>query len=208
MSAKARLYPGDLWIIAGMVLTLGGAILLPAMMLGQNRDFARLKSDGLVVRATIAAKQTDINAATRRRQAGTSENFLFEVVFDPARGVPFGQHAPASSAPPAVGKPRSGTDIVAGLDIGPAKAAAPVPTGPVVRARVNAGSFDRFEAHGVGDPISVTYLAGDPASARLTEIVEDHEPLAGLLGGGGLLVAGIALAVAGFRRRKRAMSGG
>ncbi|MBN8485010.1 MAG: hypothetical protein J0L50_09545 [Sphingomonadales bacterium] len=205
MNAKTRLQPGDLWIIAGMILTLGGAILLPVVMLGQNPEFARLKAEGMVVQATIAAKQNDLAASTRRRQVGTSENFYFEVVFDPARGVPFGQHGAAADAPVTpTAKPRSGADIVAGLDIGKPRPAATGLAGAGARARLNAGSFERFEAHDTGDVISVTYLPTDPGGARLTELVEDHDPLPGQLGGGALLLGGIGVMVSGFRRRKRA----
>lgn len=204
MSTKARLQPGDLWIIAGMLMALGGAILLPVVLFGQMPEFSRLKSDGLVVQATIAGKQTSVQASPRRRQAGTSENFYFDVVFDPARGVRFGQHAsPRDLAAPAA-KPRTGAEIVAGL--GPGKSAA-LPSGSSARARVNAGSFERFDTHQTGDAISVTYLAADPAGAKLTEIVEGHNPWPGLLGGTCLLIGGIGLGLAGWRRRKRALGG-
>lgn len=200
MTDKTRLGPGGLSIILGMLAILGGAILLPVVLFGQMPEFSRLKSEGQVVDAVIVAKQTMLEASTQRRQAGSSENFLFVVSFDPSTGVPFDAVIDAKpAASPKPSKPRSGADIVAALDIGgPTDSPA---TGALTRARVNAGSYENFERYQTGETISITYLPDDPAATRLTQTVRAFNPLPLIALAVALLAGGILSCLSGWKKR-------
>jgi hypothetical protein len=200
MNDKTKLGPGGVSIILGMLGALGGAILLPVVLFGQMPEFSRLKSEGLVVDALITAKQTELTTNTKRRQAGSSENFFFVVSFDPSAGVPFAEASDQRPAAPAnSGAPKSGADIVAGLDIGGSPT---VPgAGAGIQARVNAGSFDTYEQYQTGEAISVTYLPGEPSATRLTAGVRGYNPVPIITAGLALLFGGLLAVWLGWRRR-------
>lgn len=204
MKPQAKLSPSDISIIAGMVLILGGAIWLPIVLFSEMPLYSALKREGRTVTGQIVGKHSELSAGARRQRKSASENFFFEISFDPARGVPFGSSAPAPTPAPTQATQRTGKDIVAGLNFGKAAAGTGTAAGGPTHVRVNAGTFERFEAHRIGDGISVSYLPSDPAGAKLTEVAEAHNPWLGLAAATGLLLGGAGLCLAGFRRRKAA----
>lgn len=203
MKPQAKLVPGDIRIIIGMIALLGGAIWLPIVLLTAMPEHSALLREGRTVEGQVVGKQEELTGGARRQRRSASENFYFEVAFDPAQGVPFGSEPATPTAAPRTATPRSGADIVAGLDIGKPAAATVYATGGGKRVRVNAGSFERYEAYRIGEAISLTYLPSDPAGARLTELVESQNPWLSLAGSAGLLVAGLILCLTGVRRRRR-----
>lgn len=208
MKPQAKLRPGDLMIISGMLAVLGGAIWLLLVLFGDLPEYRAMRNEGRTVAGQIVGKQSELSAGARRQRKSASENFYFEVTFDPARGHPFGGTSPAMSPAPRPTAPRSGQDIVASLKIGGGGAGSPVVAGGAVRVRVNAGSFERFEAHRIGDAISLSYLPGDPAGARLTEIAQSESPWTSFSAAVALLVTGIGLCLLGFRRRNASITSG
>lgn len=202
MKPQAKLLPGDIGIIVGMLAVLGGAIWLPIVLFSEMPHYSALKRDGRTVVGQIVGKHSELSAGARRQRKAASENFFFEISFDPARGVPFGSSAPARSSAEIPATPRTGKDIVAGLSLGKATGSQKTVASGPARVRVNAGTFERFEAHRIGDAISVSYLPSDPAGAKLTELAESANPWLSLAAAAGLLLSGAGLSLVGFRRRK------
>lgn len=202
MKPQAKLRPGDISIIGGMLAILGGAIWLPIVLFSEMPQYSALKRDGRTVTGQIVGKNSELSAGARRQRKSASENFFFEISFDPARGVPFGSVAPTPSPTTIPATPRTGKDIVAGLSFGKAAGSTESAAGGPARVRVNAGTFERFEAHRIGDGISVSFLPSDPAGAKLTEVAESANPWLSLAAAAGLLLCGTGLSLVGFRRRK------
>lgn len=202
MKPQAKLLPGDIGIIVGMLAILGGAIWLPIVLFSEMPHYSALKRDGRTVIGQIVGKHSELSAGARRQRKSASENFFFEISFDPARGVPFGSSAPARSSAANPATPRTGKDIVTGLNFGKAAGGKGSDAGEPARVRVNAGTFERFEAHRIGDGISVSYLPSDPAGAKLTEVADSANPWLSLAAAAGLLLSGAGLSLVGFRRRK------
>lgn len=209
MKPQARLRSGDIAIIVGMIALLGGAIWLPIVLFSQWPTHAAIRDEGRTVEARVVGKQEQLTGGARRQRKSASENFFFEVAFDPARGVPFASRAAATrpGAPSPITAPRSGADIVASLNFGRPAHAGIAAAGGGLRVTVNAGSYERFDAYRIGDAISVTYLPADPQSARLTEIVEAQSPWLSMAGSAGLLLGGSILCLVGLRRRRRNSGG-
>lgn len=203
MSGKAKLRPGEIRIVIGMLALLGGLIWLPVLLFGQMPEFRALKSEGRTVEGVIRAKETQLASGSRRRRESAGENFYFVVAFDPRRGVPYGpaNSAAGKEAPPAA--PRSGKDIVAGM-FGP-KSGSSVPAMGSVTVRLHAGSYANFEERSIGDGISVTFLPDDPRRAKLTDAVHRFDPLPSILAALGLLAGGIVTILSGFKRRAAAI---
>jgi hypothetical protein len=199
MSNKAKLRPGEVWIIVGMLPLLAGAIWLPILLFDKMPAYSALTAKGHTVEGVVWSKEVETTTNSRRRRNSSSENYYLVIAFDPGRGVPYGSQDDPVDAPPHAA-PKSGKDIVDGLF----RSAKPG-VGGDARIRVNAGSHERFEAHSIGDAISVTFLPGDPDSAKLTERVRSFNPWPQVLGAVALLLGGIVASWFGFRRRRQAV---
>jgi hypothetical protein len=200
MSNKAKLKPGEWWIVAGIVATLGGGIFLPIILFDHMPVYSALKADGMVTDGVVLRKESEQSTSSRRKRNNSSENHYFVIAFDTKSGVPFSKNAEPAPEKRLVGKINSGADIVASLDFGGSAKPANVSFANA-QVRLNTGSFANFERYSNGDPISIVYLPNDPSQAQLTEAVRGYNPWPQLMIAVMLLIGGLAACWRGWVRR-------
>lgn len=62
MKPQAKLLPGDIGIIVGMLAVLGGAIWLPIVLFSEMPHYSALKRDGRTVIGQIVGKHSELSA--------------------------------------------------------------------------------------------------------------------------------------------------